>query len=83
MKQVSRRKLIVGASAGVAITALAGVPVYEAVISHTNQLTANPAGPVMAYVTDAAAGEVVLLVGSKKLALHDPDLVSRLVKAAQ
>ena len=83
MKQVSRRKLIVGASAGAAVVALAAVPAYETISSHTNKLTANPAGPVMVYVTDAAAGEITVLVGSKQTTRHDPDLVSRLLQAAQ
>ena len=84
MKHVSRRKLLVGASAGAAVVALAAVPAYEAISnSQTKKLTANPAGPVMVYVTDAAAGEVVVLVGSKYITRHDPELVSRLLQAAQ
>jgi hypothetical protein len=37
--------------------------------------------PVVAFVRDAAAGEVVIMTGVEELVVHDPDLVARIVGA--
>ena len=39
-------------------------------------------GPVMAYVRDAARGEIAVYVGTREIIRHDPELVSRLLSGA-
>ena len=39
--------------------------------------------PLLAHVRDRASGEIVLLVGTREVVIHDRELVLRLVKAAQ
>jgi hypothetical protein len=84
--KVSRRKLIVGASAGaVTLGALAAVPVYEIVKNTSKALPASAAtsGPLMVYVTDPTSAQVTLLVGSQEIHFTDSTLVARLLQAAQ
>lgn len=39
--------------------------------------------PSVAYVRDAAKGEVVLMVGSKEVVRHDPELVAYLGRCCE
>lgn len=84
--KVSRRKFIAGASVGaVAVGAGVGVPLVVAA-QHQSKTPTRPASasdPLMVYVTNPSSGDVELLVGSKAVKFHDPDLVARLLKAAQ
>ena len=86
MKNVSRRTFIVGASAGAAGVALgAGAPTLVTAIGSSTSKSAKAAavnGQVMAYAIDPSKGDVILLNGGKKVTVHDPDLVQRLVNAA-
>jgi len=83
--KVSRRKLIVGASAGAATLGALAVPVYEIIKKNSEALPASAAtsGPLMVYVTDPTTANVTLLVGSKEIHFTDPALVTRLLQAAQ
>ncbi len=82
MKSFSRRKLIVGATAG---AATAGV---LAMVPHLGQhppaaaATTN-ADPLMVYVTNPASAQVTMLVGNKEITFRDPALVAQLLRAAQ
>jgi len=83
--KVTRRKLLVGASAGAAtIGVLAAIPLYEAVKGQ-EQVHASAAnlGPIMVYVTDPTKDAVTLLVNGKEVQFKDASLVSRLIQAAQ
>ena len=40
------------------------------------------AGPMLVHIRDLASAEVALMVGTRELVYRDPELVSRLVKAA-
>ena len=84
--KVSRRKLIVGASLGaVAVGIGAGVPIAVSA-QHQSKTPAKPASssdPLMVYVTNPSSGNVELLVGSKAVKFHDPDLVAHLLNAAK
>jgi len=86
MKNVSRRKFLVGATAGAVVVGVgAAVPTLVAAQSRSQSKAKTGAkvnGPVMAYVIDTSKGEVVLLNGTRKVTVNDPDLVQRLVKAA-
>jgi hypothetical protein len=82
--QVSRRKLIAGASAGAAaVGVLAGIPLGE-LLAHRTQSGNVPAGtgPLMVYAVDPAKAEFVLLVGTQKYTFNDPALVQRLLQVA-
>lgn len=85
MAQVSRRKLIASAAAGAAtIGVFAGVPALASQKwGKAAKLSATGAAPIMAYVIDPSKGDVMLLVGKKQVTFTDPELVARLVKAAQ
>lgn len=47
-------------------------------------LRAGPShvGPFMAYVDDARAGDIVVMVGEREIVHHDPDLAARLAQIA-
>jgi hypothetical protein len=40
------------------------------------------AQPMVAYVHNAASGELSLMVGTQEMTIHDPDLVARLFQRA-
>lgn len=82
--KVSRRKLIIGASAGAAaVGMLVGIPIGDAIATHSSNVAIpTSTGPLMAYVTDPTTAEFVLLVGTQKYTFRDPDLVQRLLRAA-
>lgn len=84
MQTVSRRKLLIGATAGAAAIGALAVPVVRAV--EAPKATAPvPAGtgPVMVYVTDPASGMVAVLSGNKEVTFKDPALVVRLLNATR
>jgi hypothetical protein len=41
------------------------------------------AEPLVAYIRDAAAGEIALYIGTREIVIHDLNLVARLVQAAR
>ncbi len=89
MKKVSRRNFVIGASAGAAVVAVGvGVPsVLAAQSSQSHQQAVNFAKTLdthlAAYVRNADTGEVVLMANDKQVVIHDVDLASRLLNAAQ
>jgi hypothetical protein len=83
MDKLSRRKLIIGASAGAAtVGVLAAVPLIAAEHKAPVARQTTAAGPIMAYVLDPTSDQVVLLIAGQEVTLHDADLVTRLVNAA-
>jgi hypothetical protein len=54
------------------------IPATEADLS-----AATLRGPLVAHVRDAASGEISLLVGTREIKLHNPELVRQFVKAAR
>jgi hypothetical protein len=92
--KVSRRDVLkVGAGVGVG-AAIAGVPALvflkddngHAAVSaaakstHTPAMTGTtPSGPIVAYVRDAASGEVVIMQGVNEVVIKDAKLVARLM----
>jgi len=65
-----------GMAAGGLLAAIAGGAPVEAAASGTG-------GPMVAFVRDASKGEVTLLVGHREVTRRDPQLVSRLQRAAR
>ena len=41
------------------------------------------AEPLVAYIRDAAAGEIALYIGTREIVIHDLNLVARLVQAVR
>jgi hypothetical protein len=93
---VSRRSVLRGAAgagaAGLAAAAVAGTagPVLAAATSASPRRqaarTANEpavAGPVVVHVRDARSGEMDVFAGTSHTRLRDPDLASRLARAAR
>jgi hypothetical protein len=90
--RISRRSLI-ATSAGVATTAAVTVVSPAAAVAiglHETPAVAVgtpttpiPAHPVIAYVHDAARGEVTIVSGTDERTFRDAALVKRLVAAAQ
>jgi hypothetical protein len=90
MDRLSRRSFI-NASAGVATGAvIAGTPAAlvldgpsakEPAPRVVTPSSPPPSEPVMAYVRDAARGEVTILSGVTETTYHDPALVKRLLAA--
>jgi hypothetical protein len=86
MQKVSRRKVLIGASAGAVAVGAAGVIWGNAQsTSHQKamQFAATLPTPLTAYVRDASKGEVVLLANNKQVVIQDADLAARLLNAAQ
>jgi hypothetical protein len=82
--RLSFLKTSAGAAAGVAAV---GVPVAVAVANEKGGVPVEPTGttprePVVAYVRDAARGEVTLVSGTSELTYRDHSLVRRLLAAA-
>jgi hypothetical protein len=69
--------VIVGAPAAIAST---GRPVSEAMA--TEPSGPLPSEPVMAFVRDAARGEVTLVAGTTEATYRDHELVRRILAAA-
>jgi hypothetical protein len=90
-KPVSRRNILKTSAAGLAIGAAVAVPGVVLLQSDddepASQASDMPASdlqsPLVAYVQDAATGEVVVMVGETQTIINDPRLVSRLVAAAE
>ena len=89
MTDLNRRLFLKQTSAGAATLALLSSVSALAVISESPQDTIQEAadttvnGPLIAHVSDAATGEVALLLGSREIIFRDPQLVARLMKAAR
>jgi hypothetical protein len=96
-QRIARRDLLRGVAAATAAGAVVGLPALvltarpdssaPAVASAAAEPGPSgelPAGdPIVAYVRDAASGEVVIMSGTEELVIHDPDLVSRIVGAGR
>jgi len=68
--------IAIGPGLATALFGAAGVTAAE--------LAAHDHGtPLVAYVRDAKAGDLALVVGEREIAVHDPSLVLRLLKAAR
>lgn len=91
MDKLSRRSFI-HTSAGVATGAVIAATPAALVLDHSSSATEPaasvvvpsgpaPAEPVMAYIRDAARGEVTIVSGIAETTYHDPALVKRLLAA--
>ncbi|HKZ89503.1 MAG TPA: twin-arginine translocation signal domain-containing protein [Thermoplasmata archaeon] len=82
--KVSRRSFLKKSAAGaVAAGALAAAPSLLLVAERTaGGVVDGVTTPLVAYVKDAAKGEVVIMVGTREVTRKDPGLVARLAAMA-
>ena len=89
MTTLTRRDVLKKTSAGAAtlgaLLVAPGLVSADTVQAGRAATHSTPSGhePLVAYVRDASAGEITLLVGTREIVVHDPKLVMRLVQAAQ
>jgi hypothetical protein len=86
MAESSRRTFLVAAGVGAAAVGVATVSPAAAAAATTKGSSTPaalpPGEPLVAYVSDAATGELTLLVGEREILIRDRDLVARLTHAA-
>ena len=88
MERLNRRSFVKIAGAATGAAALAGAPsiaraaVGEEEAQPTKPSTGVPEEPVVAYVRDAARGEVTVAAGTAEHTYRDRVLVQRLLRAA-
>jgi hypothetical protein len=85
MAEHSRRAFIRGAGAtAAAATVAVMVPGMASATtkSETDDGSATPVGPLVAYVTDPAAGKVTLMRGENEIEVTDKALARKLAKLA-
>ena len=88
MTDLNRRSFLKQTSLGAAtLGLLSSLPALAAIPDSQARKPEVPAasfsGPMIAHVSDAATGEVALLVGVREIVFHDPQLVARLMKAVR
>lgn len=87
MDEVSRRKFLIASGGVAAGAAAAATPkIVESITDKPGAIeppaAPAPSDPVMAYVHDAARGEVTVMSGTGEKTYRDPALVKRLLNAA-
>ena len=88
---LSRRRFLKGTAVGLGAAGLiAAAPAWMVATSgdttsqaESNEDASTPSGSLVAYVRDAAKGEVVILSGTTEVVRKDRTLVARLVSAAK
>jgi len=89
MQPISRRSFVRNTSAGAGLLAVGAAVGFEVDRSHSESdkpVASAPVlpvkDPVVAFVRDAAAGQVELYIGTKAVTIVDKQLAHRLVRAA-
>jgi hypothetical protein len=93
MEDLSRRKFLLASGAVATGAAVAATPKLVGAVAEqaarkepapkvVDPTRPAPREPVMAYVRDAATGEVTVMSGTLETTYRDPALVKRLLKAA-
>jgi hypothetical protein len=85
VSDASRRTFLIAGSttAAVAGVVAAGVTAPAMARTHSKPVS-TPANalPLVAHIADPSSGVLSVLVGEREVVLHDPDLVGRIVRAA-
>jgi hypothetical protein len=81
MGEMSRRRLLASAGAGVAAGTI-GLTTGPADAGEAPRSTSSARESVVAYVKDHRSSELRLLVGEREIVVHDRDLVTRILNAA-
>jgi hypothetical protein len=86
----SRRTVLKSAAAGAAAMGLIGAgrglatgASLAAGTSGDRAAIATSSAPLVAYVSDARKGEIVVMVGTREIVRRDPGLVARIVAIAK
>jgi hypothetical protein len=80
---MKRRALLTSAAAGTAAIGLAATAIPTEKVERLRDAAQDLGAPIVAYVTDPAKGEVVVMVGSGEVVRHDAALVARLAAIAR
>jgi hypothetical protein len=86
MERLNRRSFVKVAGAATGAAAVAATPLARAALDnpeHIDPTTGVPDEPVVAYVRDAARGEVTITAGTAEHTYRDRTLVKRLMQAAK
>jgi len=84
MTRTSRRTILKSAAAGAAAIGLVGASRGLAGSSSTTKGSIGTSSePLVAYVSDARRGEIVVMVGTREIVRRDAGLVARLVAIAK
>ena len=87
MSKLSRSSFLKTAGLATGAAIVAGVPTAAAATEAAPELIVQPSAvphePLVAYVRDAARGEVTIVSGLNETTFKDPALVKRMTKAAQ
>jgi 3-hydroxyisobutyrate dehydrogenase-like beta-hydroxyacid dehydrogenase len=80
---MKRRALLTSAAAGTAVIGLAATAISTEKVERLRDAAQDLGAPIVAYVTDAAKGEVVVMVGASEVVRRDAALVARLTAIAK
>lgn len=87
MANLTRRGFLKSASIGGMTIVLATVPglatSLDAVDAQSPEMHPAGRGPLVAFVGDASRDEISLLIGARKVVIHDRKLVAQLARAAR
>ena len=80
---MKRRALLTKAAAGTAAIGLAATAISTEKVERLRDAAQDLGAPIVAYVTDPAKGEVVVMVGDSEVVRRDAALVARLTAIAK
>jgi len=80
---MKRRALLTKVAAGTAAIGLAATAISTEKVERLRAAAQDLGAPIVAYVTDAAKGEVVVMVGDSEVVRRDAALVARLSAIAK
>ena len=80
---MKRRALLTSAAAGTAAIGLAATAISTEKVERLRDAAQDLGAPIVAYVTDPAKGEVVVMIGDSEVVRRDMGLVARLVAIAK
>ena len=80
---MKRRALLTKAAAGTAVIGLAATAISTEKVERLRDAAHDLGAPIVAYVTDPAKGEVVVMVGDREAIRRDTALVARLTAIAK
>lgn len=87
MAELTRRGFIRSTSLGAVTVGMLAVPglatVTEAAAAPVKRTSSANHEPLVAYIRDAANGEISLMIGEREVVIRDHDLVARLHHAAR
>lgn len=80
---MKRRALLTKAAAGTAAIGLAATAISTEKVERLRDAAQDLGAPIVAYVTDPAQSEVVVMVGNSEVVRRDAALVARLTAIAR